>query len=1269
MRIVDRLIMAVRIGIAIPILAATAQAEIALQDGSPLTVTHATGTAISQPFTVTIGASVLIVIVEDKGANLAEPATLSWNGQTLIRDVQTSYTASTVRSLAIYHLFNPVPGANRNITGTLNSGVSDQWVTAYTLNGVDTTAGPLTANANTGGGTSGVTSLTVDASGVVSNSWAAVASEFANFGTVAITGTGGVGTTVSDVNDAATAATAGYVPGLSAGGAFFSENFVPNTGIGPQKSNFAVAIFAPPSIRPVSTVKAYGIKFLGNTSDPVTGTAGVYPISGWNNIANGSYTAGTIYSSDDSTTATLTLSGSGAANTWNSGAFPDGQNSSLMNGYQDAGQNAAATDVISGLTGSAYDVFLYTAGDNPRPNSATDYLPNYTINGTTYYTATLDGYDAILQILQSVPASQNSSTYPTTQLAGQYLKISNVVPVGGQITITAGADSLTYRSPLNGIELVSVGNAPQIMVQPTPHRLYTGGVAQLQVQAEGAYPLACQWRENGTNLTDGANIAGSQTTSLAIASLALGNAGNYDVVITNSYGSVTSSVANLNVVVETTADAAFEDWVAAYVVTTNYQTAVFYSLQTRHANNTMWQQAYQIWMVNDVYDCTHSPDQKQLISALINTFMHTQGITLTSDDWDDDCEWSELALIRSYETTGNIMALNSAMSVWSAVYSRGWDNVFGGGIYEQIGHGSKDALSNYPEIIAGMHLYKITGQTNYLTTCETIYGWAWTNLFIATPAQATNGMHVGQVNEGVDFATTNQTGMKVLVSDNSYNSGLFAMAATLLYEATGNTQYLSDAILAANAKISEEPILNEGTEGEEILVRGAALIASQNDYNLWPTYGPWLENNAVAAWNERRTDYNVTWDNFTQPTPGTTNNLDAIDAEAAVLVQQMALAWIPGFATNFTLNYGGTPVSESSGKDWNTMNEWSPYGVSATSGASGYPGSSFEVVVGSLMRNPAGSVNNAFPGNTLQIDGNGATDFNANPVATGEIRFKNSTPGIPSTNYFNNLILNGGELNIGDPTDVILQGQITVQTNSVFGTQGGTGTNQTYRVDSYLTGSGTIVVFLTNSTPSASLDITGTANMFTGQWNVLQGPLVGSGANSLGTNTITIGAGGILETTYPINNPNASLILNGKMFLTQTDTFSSVVINGTPLPAGIYTAARLNSTNSTAFPATFIALYGAPATSASGAIKVGVVPPLSPHLLGIPMSGAGGLTLSATNGTPGGAWVLLQSTNVALPLNQWQTNATGTFDGSGNLSINLLNIATNSPGFYILKVL
>ncbi len=79
-----------------------------------------------------------------------------------------------------------------------------------------------------------------------------------------------------------------------------------------------------------------------------------------------------------------------------------------------------------------------------------------------------------------------------------------------------------------------------------------------------------------------------------------------------------------------------------------------------------------------------------------------------------------------------------------------------------------------------------------------------------------------------------------------------------------------------------------------------------------------------------------------------------------------------------------------------------------------------------------------------------------------------------------------------------------------------------------------------------------------------------------------------------------------------------------------------------------------------------VLSPSSPSITGISLNGTS-LSISATNGTAGGSWTLLQSTNLALPLSQWQTNCTGAFDGNGNLSTNIVNAATNLQEFYILE--
>ena len=66
--------------------------------------------------------------------------------------------------------------------------------------------------------------------------------------------------------------------------------------------------------------------------------------------------------------------------------------------------------------------------------------------------------------------------------------------------------------------------------------------------------------------------------------------------------------------------------------------------------------------------------------------------------------------------------------------------------------------------------------------------------------------------------------------------------------------------------------------------------------------------------------------------------------------------------------------------------------------------------------------------------------------------------------------------------------------------------------------------------------------------------MLGTGTNALGTNDITIGAQGALETTYDVTNTTGSLILQGQMFLHQDDTFRTVTVGTTPLAKGRATA-------------------------------------------------------------------------------------------------------------------
>jgi hypothetical protein len=216
---------------------------------------------------------------------------------------------------------------------------------------------------------------------------------------------------------------------------------------------------------------SFGVNFLGNTTDNVTGTAGVVPIGNWNNIAS-SFTSGTVLGSDGSTAATLTLSGALPGDGgWHSGSTADGGNGSLVDGYLDLGQNngGSGTLTMSGLTGSLYNVYVYIYSDGSHPGNGGDYLPNYAINGITYYAPQLgNGTTTYNTTSTSVGGAFTGFMQATTYAAnfntatanasdfGNYIEIANVAPISGVITITGEADTTSWRSPLDGFQITPV---------------------------------------------------------------------------------------------------------------------------------------------------------------------------------------------------------------------------------------------------------------------------------------------------------------------------------------------------------------------------------------------------------------------------------------------------------------------------------------------------------------------------------------------------------------------------------------------------------------------------------------------------------------------------------------------------------------------------------------------------------------------------------------------------------------------------------------------
>ena len=111
---------------------------------------------------------------------------------------------------------------------------------------------------------------------------------------------------------------------------------------------------------------------------------------------------------------------------------------------------------------------------------------------------------------------------------------------------------LVWQSSYNagGAQDVAIDNlvfstpgAPFITAQPTNQVVVSNSPASFSVSAGGVPPPAYQWLKNG-----GVNV-GTGLASLPFANAMPGDAANYSVVITNDYGSITSSVAKLTVLV------------------------------------------------------------------------------------------------------------------------------------------------------------------------------------------------------------------------------------------------------------------------------------------------------------------------------------------------------------------------------------------------------------------------------------------------------------------------------------------------------------------------------------------------------------------------------------------------------------------------------------------------------------------------------------------------------------------------------------------------
>ncbi len=155
-----------------------------------------------------------------------------------------------------------------------------------------------------------------------------------------------------------------------------------------------------------------------------------------------------------------------------------------------------------------------------------------------------------------------------------------------------------------------------------------------------------------------------------------------------------------------------------------------------------------------------------------------------SDRFYDDNVWLGIDFTDVYTLTKEAKYLQKAQLIWNFIES-GMDNNLGGGIYwcEQKKE-SKNTCSNAPGSVLALKLFKATKDSTYFVKGQHLYEWTKANL-----------------QDSTDYLYFDNIALdgKIGKAKFAYNSGQMMQSAALLYQLTGDKNYLTDAQNIARA--------------------------------------------------------------------------------------------------------------------------------------------------------------------------------------------------------------------------------------------------------------------------------------------------------------------------------------------------------------------------------------------------------------------------------------------------------------------------------------
>ncbi len=291
------------------------------------------------------------------------------------------------------------------------------------------------------------------------------------------------------------------------------------------------------------------------------------------------------------------------------------------------------------------------------------------------------------------------------------------------------------------------------------------------------------------------------------------------------------------------------------------------------AGEDFWQQAEIFEIIIDAYEQIRDEKYLTVINDMYQGFISNHGEDWSYNEFNDDIMWMTIACTRAYSVTQDKKYLEQAEKHFNLVFDRAWSEDLGGGLFWKTENKTKNSCINCPAAIAACLLGSATGKKEYIDKAVMIYKWGKKNLFGTT----------GAVFDAYDM----KTGVNQWCS--TYNQGTFIGEAMKLYQYFGDETYLADAKKAADYTVNtmfSGRVMNTEGDGNDlpgfkgILARWMGKFVREcHQYQ----YIPWLNDNAMAAWNNQNGN-GIMWTLFNTKTEDTFYTAWGCSAAVSMLV-------------------------------------------------------------------------------------------------------------------------------------------------------------------------------------------------------------------------------------------------------------------------------------------------------------------------------------------------------------------------------------------------